>query len=705
VREVAIVGVIPLVPVEFRLLGDVEVRADGRLVDVGHARQRCVLVVLLVEANRVVSVDQLLDRVWADRPPQRARRALSGYLSRLRQVLAAAGDVAITRQPEGYVLRVDPMAVDLHRFHDLTVQARAGDGDAAALFERALGLWRGDAFAALDTPWVNAVRDGLHAERFAAELDRNDLALNRGRHTELLAGLSTGAVAHPLDERLAGQLLLALYRCGRQADALERYEQLRLRLDEELGADPSPPLRRLHTAILRQDPALDWHAAVSERQHREQPVVVPAGPLAAVEVPEVRYTRSGRLSLAYQVVGSGPLDVVLVPGWVSNVELCWREPRMAAFLYRVARSSRLILFDKRGTGLSDPVPVDAPPSLEERMDDVRAVMDAAGSERAALLGFSEGGAMSVLFAATYPGRTAGLLLWGTWCRQLRDESFPMGWTREEGMRRFVRPIQQHGVVSAEWFAPSAAGEPAFQQWFAQYARHSASPGMAIALLRANASMDVRDVLPSIRVPTIVLHRTDDILVEVGQGRYLAEHIPGARIVEFAGRDHWPWIGDSEPILTEITAFLGTVAAPGRHSQQVLTTVVSLSAPDLLAPGVVAVVAEHRGVLIDHTPHAMLARFDGPGRAVNCALKLLRSQPHSAHAGVHAGEVTLDGDQVHGPAVEIAREVATRANPSEVLVTRTVTDLVAGSSLGFRPRGEHHLASVGKVWALMRAEPP
>ena len=244
--------------VEFRLLGDIEARIDGRPVEIGHARQRCVLVALLIEANRPVPVDQLVDRVWADRPPQRAHNAVSGYLSRLRQVLAPAEGVQIARQPGGYLLKVDPMSVDLHRFHALLAQARATERaeDAGALFEQALRLWRGEAFATLDTPWLNAVRNALDAARLAAEQDRNDIALDRGQHASLLGELTASAAAHPLDERLAGQLMLALYRCGRQADALEAYQQVRQRLVEELGTDPSKPLRELHRQILTADPVL-----------------------------------------------------------------------------------------------------------------------------------------------------------------------------------------------------------------------------------------------------------------------------------------------------------------------------------------------------------------------------------------------------------------------------------------------------------------
>jgi DNA-binding SARP family transcriptional activator/integrase len=240
--------------VTFRLLGEVEARIDDRVLDVGPARQRCVLAALLVDANRSVPVEQLMERVWADRQPQRAREVLYSYLSRLRHALAGT-DVHIGRHSTGYILTVDPMAVDLHCFHRLLAQARAADEDAAALLlEQALGLWRGEAFGTLDTPWLNAVRDSLDRQRLAAELDRNDLALRRGQHAALLAEPSAAAATRPLDERLAGQLMVALYRCGRQADALSGYEQMRRRLADEIGVDPSPALQQLHRQILTADP-------------------------------------------------------------------------------------------------------------------------------------------------------------------------------------------------------------------------------------------------------------------------------------------------------------------------------------------------------------------------------------------------------------------------------------------------------------------
>jgi DNA-binding SARP family transcriptional activator len=279
---------------EFRLLGDVQAVVDGRLVDLGHARQRCVLAVLLVESNRVVPADQLLDRVWADRPPQRARTTLSSYLSRLRQVLAGAADVGLARRPGGYVVTVDPMAVDLHRFRHLIAEARAAGGDGAArLYEQALGLWHGEAFATLETPWLGTMRDAVAAELLAAELERNDLALARGGHAALLGDLATRAAAYPLDERLAGQLILAMYRSGRQADALARYEQLRRRLAEELGVDPSPALQQLYRQILTADPTL---AATTPPTTPAAAVAAPATTLLVVprQLPAPPHMFTGR---------------------------------------------------------------------------------------------------------------------------------------------------------------------------------------------------------------------------------------------------------------------------------------------------------------------------------------------------------------------------------------------------------------------------
>lgn len=262
--------------VDFRVLGEFEVRIDGHPVNIGHARQRCVLLALLVDANQVVSVDQLVSRVWADQPPQRVRSAVYNYVSRLRQILAASRDAAITRRSGGYLLAIDPLAVDLHLFDHLTARARAAeDHEASTLFARALSLYRGEAFAMLDLPWLNALRDAVANRRIAAELDRNDVELRRGRQHEILPELCARAAVHPLDERLAGQLILAMYRCGRQADALDQYQLTRAKLAEELGIDPGLALRALHQQILTADAAIDVPTAGPAAPARQDTLLLP----------------------------------------------------------------------------------------------------------------------------------------------------------------------------------------------------------------------------------------------------------------------------------------------------------------------------------------------------------------------------------------------------------------------------------------------
>ena len=314
--------------VELCLLGDVEARIDGSVVDLGHARQRCVLALLAVDANRVVPVDQLLDRVWGDRLPQRARGTLRSYLSRLRRALAATSEVEIVRRPGGYVLTVDPMAVDLHRFPRLVAEARASDDETAAtLFEQALALWRGDAFAMLDTPWLNNVREAVNQERLSAELDRNDLVLGNGQHAKLVGELRNRASEHPLNERLARQLMLALYRCGRQAEALDTYQRVRVRLIEELGADPSPPLEELHRQILAADPAL----AVSGTAARSLPVRTPAP--RQLPMPPSTFTGRDRelaeLDKALDESGRGATMVISTIGGCGGMGKTWLALRWA----------------------------------------------------------------------------------------------------------------------------------------------------------------------------------------------------------------------------------------------------------------------------------------------------------------------------------------------------------------------------------------
>jgi pimeloyl-ACP methyl ester carboxylesterase len=436
-----------------------------------------------------------------------------------------------------------------------------------------------------------------------------------------------------------------------------------------------------------------------------------------------QYARSGHVHIAYQVVGHGPFDLVYVPGWVSHVELAWEEPTLARFLSRLASFARLITFDKRGTGLSDRVSDARLPTLEERMDDLRAVMEAVGSERAAVCGVSEGGNLSTLFAATYPERTIALVLYGTFAKRIWSPDYPWAPTPEQRQREYELVEREWGnLMDLAHYVPSKTGDEGFMRRLATYFRRAASPGAAVALLQMNTQIDIRNVLPAIRVPTLVIHRTGDRDVNVEEGRWLAGRIPEARFVEVPGDDHMPWVGDQDVILDEIQEFLTGVRPPPERDR-VLATVLFT---DIVSSTASAVrlgdrawkeLLEHyrslarkelsrfRGHEVDTAGDGFFATFDGPGRAIRCACSIrdgVRQLGIEIRAGLHTGEVELAADKVGGIAVHIGARVAASAQASEVLVSGTVKDLVAGSGILFSDRGTHLLKGIPGEWRLFAA---
>ncbi len=439
-------------------------------------------------------------------------------------------------------------------------------------------------------------------------------------------------------------------------------------------------------------------------------------------LPEIRYARSDNVHIAYQVVGNGPIDLVVVPGWVSNIDCFWEEPSMAQFLKRLASFSRLILFDKRGTGLSDRIT--STPTLEERMGDVRAVMEAVGSQKAALLGYSEGGPMCVLFAATYPQRTHSVVMIGSFARRLQAPGFDCGRSQRE-YEAFIEKIRDGwgGPVGLEARAPDLAADVAFRSWWARLLRNGASPSAAVALARMNADIDVRHVLPTIRVPAMVVHRTGDRAISVGCGRYMAEKIPGARYVELPGDDHLPWVGNADEILDEVQAFL-TGVRQGPQPDRVLLTVLFVDMVDstrhtaelgdqrwhgLLTRYHSLIrneLAYYKGKEVDNAGDGFLATFDGPARAIRSACAIREAVGElgvSVRVGLHTGECELQGEKPEGIAVHIGARVAALAGAEEVLVSSTVKDLVAGSGLAFEDRGLHELKGVPGSWQLFRVK--
>ena len=501
----------------------------------------------------------------------------------------------------------------------------------------------------------------LEEERLAALESRAEALLACGRHRDLIAELEALTAAHPLRERFWSQRMLALYRAGRQADALRAYHELRDVLVAELAIEPSPELRELHARILRQDPALEG----------PEPERAGAGPDA---VPQTRYAQtSDGIHIAFQVIGEGERDLVLVPGLMSHLELIWEDHETADFYHRLARLGRLILFDKRDTGLSDRA--SGTMSLEERMEDVRAVMQAAGSSRAVLFGYSEGAPMSILFAATYPARVTALILASASARWFPAPGYPCGQGAQE-MYDALRDIAAHRWgqgASIEWYLPSRAHSARARQLLGRFERMAVNPSAFLRLTQMIHDIDVRAALPAIHVPTLVIQRLGDRITPPCHGRYLAAHIAGARYFEQPG-DHslrFAASGDNDALCAEIADFLATTSHPGEpdrvlatilHAEPVSNTVgrPGQRVPRLGQQTATAreastqdLVRAHRGRLIKNGTNGLLAMFDAPGQAIRCAAAVVTDAAAAGiqiRAGIHTGEVDLVGEDIAGNSV-------------------------------------------------------
>jgi class 3 adenylate cyclase len=434
--------------------------------------------------------------------------------------------------------------------------------------------------------------------------------------------------------------------------------------------------------------------------------------------PIARYAQSGDVNIAYLVQGDGDLDFVWIPPWISQVEYLWAEESLGRVMDRLTNFSRVITFDRRGSGLSDPL--SGAPTLEEQMDDVIAVMDAAGSERAAIAGTLEGGPMAAVFAATHPDRVSALVLYATFARATRAPGYEWPWTAEERQFHMDQALEHWGEgLVAGSVAPSQMDNSDFMEWAGRLERLAASPATIKRIFDLIGEIDVRDVLPSIRVPTLVMHRRGDTFINIEHSRYMAERIPAARFVELAGGDNMFSIGDSDGLLGEIEEFL-TGERHQLDSDRMLATVLftdicgsteraaqlgdrswryMLERHDALFR---RALERHRGREVKHTGDGFLATFDGPARAIRCAADLTDSVGSigiQIRAGLHTGELEVMGGDLSGLAVHIAARVMDRAGPSEVLVSSTVKDLVVGSGIEFEERGEHELRGVPGEWRL------
>jgi len=434
--------------------------------------------------------------------------------------------------------------------------------------------------------------------------------------------------------------------------------------------------------------------------------------------PEIRYAKSGDVHIAYQVFGNGPETLVVIPGFISHVEHVWDSRDQAAWFNHLGRRVRVVMFDKRGTGLSDRL--GQLPNLDQRMDDARAVMDAAGIERAALMGVSEGGSLAALFAASHPERCSALILYGAFARF--SDWFPTK-QKFDGFLNYVQTAWGTGN-SIAGFAPSKKGDAEFQRWWGRFERLGGSPSAVINLMHMNSGINIENILPSISVPTLVLHRTEDPTVSVQAGRFLATHIPGAKLVELDGPDHVYYVGDNAlPIADLVADFVarpGTEARSAAASRRMLTTILFTDIVDsttranelgdrawreLLQAHDATVrreVARFRGNEVKSLGDGFLVLFDGPARAIHCAQAITEAMGPlgiKVRAGLHTGEVERTEADVLGIAVHLAARIMDTASPDKVVISRTVKDLVAGSGIAFDDAGEHSLKGLEEKWQL------
>jgi DNA-binding SARP family transcriptional activator/pimeloyl-ACP methyl ester carboxylesterase len=680
--------------VRISVLGPLSVDGEAGEVVLRAAKERSLLAALALSPGQVVGSDSLIAALWGDTPPASARKTLQTYVSNVRRSL---GPEVVGTAASGYVLHATAEDVDVGRFRALVQRGeealRSGSVQQACEdLGEAVALWRGEPFAGVGAgTGLAAVAVRLEEEYLSALEARLAAELAAGRHRELVGELQVLVREHPFRERLWGHLMVALYRSGRQADALAVYQQARVRLRDELGLEPGGELRRLEQAVLDQDPSLDGPG--SERASPDAGQQIRPSP--------VRYavTRDG-VHVAYQIVGDGPIDVLAVPGFVSHLDMWWDAPT-DRLVRRLAAFSRLILFDKRGMGLSDrPASVD----VEHWVADAVAVLDAAGSERAVILGISAGSPTAALLAASHPERARALIMYGGYARWLADDDYPHG-AEPSMVEARIRDMEANwGTgVRVETLAGSRAADPVARQYWARCQTISASPSAAAAFLRGLAAIDIRNVLPTITAPTLILHATRDESIPVEAARHSRDLIPGATLVELDSDIHLIWLSDViDEITREIEAFI-TRSTATADVERALATVLAVAdpSPSHRREAAIDSIIERFGGrrLAPQEPGRASATFDGPARAIRCALTLVSELGNVAGA-VHTGECQLHPDRPRGVPVDLAEQLAAGAPPGQVLVTQTVRDLTIGSTVQLEPRARRAFEGIPGDWDIL-----
>ncbi|MBZ9723676.1 alpha/beta fold hydrolase [Mesorhizobium sp. CO1-1-11] len=651
-------------------------------------KARAMVAYLAIHSGHSLSREKLAALLWGDTGEPQARMNLRQALSVVRKAMPSAHGVRFLTDGDSIMLALDDLDFDVARFEVLAAEA------APEQLEQAISLYRGDlldGFSLKEEPfedWLRIERARLRAtavlvlEKLVAHyFAQNDLASCVQAATRLLAW-------EPLREDVHRALMRACAAQGRVNLALKQYELCRDALQRQLRVQPEPETRQLYEQLRARRTASAAPAAAG-----------PVAPGAQAASPPTHYVKSAGSNIAYQVTGNGPVDLIYVPGWVSNLDLAWASPRLAHVLHRLGSFCRLIRMDKRGTGLSDRNV--GLPTLEERMEDVRAVLDAVGSKRTVLFGSSEGGSMCMLFAATYPERTAALILNGTYARGVWAPDYPWAKTKAQVERELVAIEREWGEpADLSNAAPSLMNDAFEREWFAAFLRNSASPADAISLWYWSTEIDVREILGAIHVPTLIVQRTGDRWVKAEEGRYLARHIPGASYIELAGNDHVIWGEGSDRLIDEIQSFVsGTLpAAPG---ERVLVTIlcVDITSPSAspdgrdLRRGYVDAICDQvqlaQGREIRRNANGLLAAFQRPTRAIQCVMAIrdgLKPSGLGVRAAVHIGECEKQDGDLTGTAIDQTVLMLDQALPGEIVTSRTIRDLVPGSGLVFTERG-------------------
>ncbi len=691
----------PIISVRLFLLGAPRIERNGENIELG-LRKAVALIAYLAVTRQPQSRDFLATLLWPESDPITAHSNLRRALYRIHHAL---GEGFLLASPEtmgiapGADLRTDVQDFDesVAGCLEESMLDKPLSRDCRTKLEGAATLYADDFMKGFSLPDSQAFEEW---QFFEQERLRKLLSgvLVQLANAQLREGDPTGAIPNtrrwlaldPLHEP-AHRLLMELYsRSGQRSAALRQYQECARLLKESLGLKPDTETTRLYEAV--QKGKEDWH-----QQKISKPV-------------EINYVQSGDVHIAYQVVGSGPVDLLIVHGWISHLEHNLEGPGVMQAFNRLASFSRLISFDKRGVGLSDRVGY--PPTLEHTMDDARSVLDAVASKHAVLFGYSEGGPASLMFCATYPERVSGLILYGTMAKATRTLDYPLGMP-EAGWNKWMNLfLQFYGKpVPHAYFAPSYAEDKELWEWFARLMRLGSSPGEVQRVFEVLKDIDVRAVLPVIRVPTLVMHRQQDQAFRIEAGRYLAEKIRGARFVELPGQDHWWWLGNSEEVINEIESFIAnikpaayvertliTILCMGKSQEKVITTNEAIWLDDVFRREV----AQFKGKLVKMDESYCLAAFDGPSRAIRCGIMLSQAgarQNVPLRVALHTGECILTNGELHGAAKDIAISILEDANENEVLVTRTVKDLVVGAGFEFESREIHRYGEKLGDWEL------